>query len=266
MNRMTDDRLMVGQAADRLGVTVRTLHHWDAQGLVRPSERTGSGYRLYTERDLNRLERVVIYRELGLSLESIRDLLDDPASNVVTTLEDLSAQVEERIRQLQSLNDRVHQMITAQKRGIPLSEDVQREVLGEDWNPAWPTRARERWGDNAQWRQYEERAASRTAAGWSELASLTGALDEELADAARRGIVPGSGEANALVDRHRDAFSVYFPMSRQMQVCLGRLYESDPSFAAHYDGAHPGLASWLRQAIDASASAHGIDPDAASWE
>lgn len=50
-----------------------------------------------------------------------------------------------------------------------------------------------------------------------------------------------------------------------MQVVLGRMYEADPAFAAHYDGVRTGLAAWLRRSIDASARAHGIDPDTATW-
>ncbi len=83
----------------------------------------------------------------------------------------------------------------------------------------------------------------------------------------RAGFTPGSLEAHQLVERHRAAFtSSYFPLTRQMQVCLGRMYESDPAFAAHYDGVRAGLAAWFRQSIDANARDHGIDPDTASWQ
>ena len=77
--------------------------------------------------------------------------------------------------------------------------------------------------------------------------------------------MPGSSEANALVARHREAFSAYFPISREMKVVLGRMFEADPAYAAHYDGVGAGLAGWLRRAIDAAARADGIDPDAATW-
>lgn len=72
------DGLIVGQAARHLDVTVRALHHWDDIGLARPSLRTAAGYRLYTADDLERLHRVVVYRELGLGLDRIRAVLDDP--------------------------------------------------------------------------------------------------------------------------------------------------------------------------------------------
>ena len=69
---MSDDGLPVGETAARLGLTVRTLHHWDEIGLASPAARTRAGYRLYTDADLERLRRIVVYRELGLDLDAIR--------------------------------------------------------------------------------------------------------------------------------------------------------------------------------------------------
>lgn len=80
------------------------------------------------------------------------------------------------------------------------------------------------------------------------------------------GVAPGSPEADHLAERHRDVFASYFPLTRQMQVCLGRMFEADPAFAVHYDGIRDGLATWFRRIIDADARAHGIDPDTATWQ
>lgn len=263
---MTDDRLTVGQVAERLDVTVRTLHHWDAQGLACPSERSASGYRLYTQEDLDRLERVVVYRELRLGLDSIRSLLDDPAVDVPAALREQIGHLEERIHRLQQLHESVQGMVQAHEHGILLGPERKKEVLGEGWSPDWPAQARARWGDTVQWRQYAERAASRTAEEWAELTRATEDLDGDLARAARDHAVPGDARANALVERHRALFGRWFPLTRQMQVCLGRMYEADPAFTTHYDTLHPGLTAWLREAIDASARLHGIDPDTAAWE
>ena len=71
--------LTVGRLARRLGLTVRTLHHYDEIGLLVPSRRSSAGYRLYTEDDVTRLQHVVVYRRLGFALEEIALLLDDPA-------------------------------------------------------------------------------------------------------------------------------------------------------------------------------------------
>jgi DNA-binding transcriptional MerR regulator len=71
------------QFADRAGVTVRTLHHYDRLGLLRPRRRTEAGYRLYEDRDLERLEQIVALKFLGLSLAQIRTLLDREADMTV---------------------------------------------------------------------------------------------------------------------------------------------------------------------------------------
>lgn len=91
-------------------------------------------------------------------------------------------------------------------------------------------------------------------------------LDRALGDALDAGVAPGSPEANQLAERHRAVFASYFHLTRQMQVCLRRRFEADPALAAYYDGIRAGLASWFRRIIDASARAHGIDPDTTAWQ
>ncbi|WP_106538465.1 MerR family transcriptional regulator [Haloactinopolyspora alba] len=260
------DGLTVGQVATHLGVTVRALHHWDETGLARPSLRTAAGYRLYTAGDLERLHRIVIYRELGLGLDRIRVVLDDSTADVPGALRTQRTQVAERIDRLQQLGAALDRMIDAHERGLLLTIEQQAEILGPQWNPDWPAQARQRYGDTAQWQQYAERSASRGPEDWQAIADAVADLDRALVHAMDSGVTPGSAEANQLVERHREVFSSYFPLTRQMQVCLGRMYEADPGFAAHYDGIRSGLATWFRRIVDASARAHGIDPDTATWQ
>src|SRR5215813_6082648 len=75
---MTFEALKVGELAKRTGLTVRTLHHYDEIGLLKPSLRTEAGYRLYTPGDVARLQQVLSLRQLGFSLEEVRDCLDRP--------------------------------------------------------------------------------------------------------------------------------------------------------------------------------------------
>lgn len=260
------DGLTVGQVSTRLGVTVRALHHWDEIGLARPSLRTAAGYRLYTAGDLERLHRVVVYRELGLGLDRIRAILDDSTEDVPGALRAQRTQIAERIDRLQRLGTGLDRMIEAHERGLLLTVEQQAAIFGPQWDPDGPAQARERYGPTTQWVQYAERSASRGPEEWQAVADANAALDVALGDAMDAGVTPGSPEANHLVERHRAVFASYFPLTRQMQVCLGRTYETDPGFAAHYDSIRPGLAAWLRRVIDASAHAHGIDPDTATWQ
>ncbi|MDC7341262.1 MerR family transcriptional regulator [Streptomyces lydicus] len=260
------DGLTVGQASTRLDVTVRTLHHWDEIGLARPSLRTAAGYRLYTAGDLERLHRIVIYREIGLGLDRIRAVLDDSSTDVPGALRAQRTQIAERIDRLQQLSAGLDRMIDAHERGLLLTIEQQAAIFGPRWNPEWFAQARELYGDTTQWQQYAERSASRGPEEWQAVAEDVAGFDQALGEAMDAGVTPGSPEANQLVERHREVFASYFPLTRQMQVCLGRMYEADPGFAAHYDGIRAGLAAWFRRLIDASARAHSIDPDTATWQ
>lgn len=261
------DGLTVGQVSTRLAVTVRALHHWDEIGLARPSLRTPAGYRLYTAGDLERLHRIVVYREIGLGLDRIGAILDDSTADVPAALRAQRTQVAERIGRLEQLAAGLDRMIDAHERGLLLTVEQQAAIFGPRWDPDSPARARRHYGDTPQWQQYAERASARGPEEWQAVADTVADLDRALGDAMDAGVEPGSRDANHLVERHREVFTdSYFPLSRQMQVCLGRRYESDPAFAAHYDAVRPGLATWLRRSIDACARTHGIDPDTATWQ
>ncbi|MFD9426243.1 MULTISPECIES: MerR family transcriptional regulator [unclassified Streptomyces] len=266
VDRDIDDGVTVGAAAGLVGVTVRTLHHWDEIGLASPSVRTAAGYRRYTEGDLQRLCRVVAYREAGLGLDAVREVLDDPTADIGATLRDQRSRLAERIHDLQELDRRLQRMSHAHERGILLSDEEQAETFGADWDARRSERAGAVWGGSLQWAQFAERSASRTREQWQSLSDAMSTLQRDLGDALDQGVIPGSSEANNLVERHRDVFSHFFPLTRQMQVCLGRMFESDPGFSAHYEGIRAGLASWFRGIIDESARAHGIDPDTAAWQ
>ncbi|MYY08158.1 MerR family DNA-binding transcriptional regulator [Streptomyces sp. SID4919] len=260
------DGLTVGQVSTRLDVTVRALHHWDEIGLARPSLRTAAGYRLYTAGDLERLHRIVVYREIGLGLDRIRAVLDDPTTDVPAALRAQRSQIADRIERLQRLGAGLDRMIDAHEGGLLLTVEQQAELFGSRWNPDWTAQARQRYGDTAQWLQFAERSAARGPEEWRAVADAVAGLDRALGDAMDRGVAPGSPEAGRLVELHREVFASYFPLTRRMQVCLGRRYEADPAFAAHYDGVRAGLAAWFRRIVDADARAHGIDPDTATWQ
>src|SRR4029078_12020080 len=75
---MRFEALQVGELAKRTGLTVRTLHHYDEIGLLKPSSHSDSGYRLYTAADVARLQQVMSLRQLGFSLDEVRDCLGRP--------------------------------------------------------------------------------------------------------------------------------------------------------------------------------------------
>lgn len=259
------DGLTVGGAASVVGVTVRTLHHWDELGLAGPSRRTSGGHRLYDAADVARLHRVRLYRELGVPLAEIVRLLASSADDAEASLRRQRDQVRERIRGLERSADALDRLIEARRAGVLLAPEEQVAIFGATWEPSWPLQARQRWGDSEQWAQYAERSAGRGPEDWRRIIEDVEALHADLADAVRDGVPPGSAQGITLAERHRASMGAYFHCTHSMHVCLGRTYVSDPGFRSFYDDLAPGLAAWLRDAIDANARANGVDPETAAW-
>ena len=262
--------LTVGRVADLVGVSVRTLHHWDAIGLVRPSGRSWSRYRLYDAEDVARIHRVLVYRELGLALTQIGEILDDPSVDPREHLQRQRTLLEERIRRLERTARAVDEMIErtdmTHENGIRLSAEEQARIFGADWDPAYQDEARERWGGTEAWKQSAARTREWGPEQWQQVKDELETVESALADALARGIAPGSEEANALAERHRATIARHYDCTRSMQVVLARMYTDDPRFAAHYDERAEGLAAWLRAVIEENARAHGVDPQTAAWE
>ncbi|MFJ4873936.1 MerR family transcriptional regulator [Streptomyces sp. NPDC088745] len=258
--------LTVGRAAALVGVSVKTLHHWDGIGLVRPRSRTRAGYRVYGAEDVARLHRVLVYRELGLPLAEIGRILDDPGADARTHLRRQRAQLTERVARLERMIVAVDRMLAASgPGGMRLTPEEQVEIFGADWQPEWIEGAEERYGDSPQWAQYQERASRLSRAEWEEVAAATHILHQDLAAALRAGTAPGSPEANALAERQRALLSTYFDCTHAMQVCISRMYVTEPGYADSFEALAPGLTAWLRDIVCANAAARGTDPETAAW-
>ena len=261
-----DDGLTVGRTAELVGVSVRTLHHWDEIGLVSPSERTWSDYRVYQAADIERIQQVLLHRELGLSLAEVRAVLDDPDTDVVAQLDRQRAVLSERLDRLRRMIAAVDRMKEAHMSEQKLTAQQQAEILGDGWDPAWQDEAQENWGDTPEWAQSEKIKARMGVDDWKRVKEENDRLEADLAAAMTAGVQPGSEEANALAERHRASIGQWFDVTVQKQVCIARMYVQDPRFTAHYDERAEGLAAWLTAIVDANARAHGIDPATATWE
>jgi DNA-binding transcriptional MerR regulator len=109
---MRSEALKVGELAKRTGLTIRTLHHYDEIGLVKPSSHTESGHRLYTAGDLARLQQVLSLRQIGFSLDQIRDCLDKPDFSPVELIRVHVARLQEQIKSQRELCRRLETLAT----------------------------------------------------------------------------------------------------------------------------------------------------------
>ncbi|MBM7367972.1 MerR family transcriptional regulator [Gordonia hydrophobica] len=246
----------VGRLADLTGVTVRTLHHYDRIGLLSPTTRTHAGYRLYTEDDVARLQRIVLYRRLEMPLDEIAALLDGD-DDPVAHLRRQRAAVMSRLGELTELVSAIDRAMEREMTGRPATDADMREIFGDGFKDEYQDEAQQRWGDTDAWKQSAERTARFTKADWQAVKEETDAINAAFVAAKRSG-APASSETamDAAEEARRQINDRFYDCSHQFHVCLGDMYVSDPRFTATYDDLEPGLAQYVRDAIVANAARH----------
>jgi DNA-binding transcriptional MerR regulator len=248
----------VGEVAALAGVTVRTLHHYDRIGLLSPSERTAAGYRRYTPSDLDRLHRVLVYRELGFPLEEIATLLDDPDADPVAHLRRQLRLLRDRLERTQAMVAAVEKEMEARTMGIRLSPEERFEVFGENDPAQYEAEAEERWGETDAYKESRRRTASYTKDDWLRIKEEGADIERRFAEALRSGAAPDSAQAMDLAEEHRQQISRnFYDCPPGMHAGLGRMYVEDERFTAHYEQRAPGLAQYVSTAVQANAARHG---------
>lgn len=239
----------IGEAADILHVTTRTLRHWDQIGLLVPTRRTWSGHRLYADGDLARALQILVYREAGLPLQEIRGLLDAPG-DAAAKLRRQRAVLVDRIGHLHRMVRAVDELLEG---GDAMSMNEKVDLFAEE--------AGRRWGDTPEWEQSRATRAKMTDRDRESVRQEQEEFVALLADAAARGVEPGSAEADGIVEKHRASIGRFYGVSVEKQVLLARMYTRDRRF----DDAYLGHSAYLLELIEAHARKGGVDPDDAQW-
>jgi MerR family transcriptional regulator, thiopeptide resistance regulator len=244
----------VGQVADLAGVTIRTLHHYDEIGLLSPSGRSAAGYRIYEEPDLERLQQILFYRELGFALEEIAAIVDDPHTDAVDHLRRQRGLLTEKIERLQKMVAAIDHEMEARDMGIKLTLEERMKVFG-DFNPEdHAEEAERRWGGTDAYRQSQRRVSSYTKEDWLKIKAEHDEVAASLVALFESGAAPDSEEAMAAAEAHRRHISRwYYDCSHEIHRGLGEMYVSDERFRANYDLLAPGLSEFMRDATRANA-------------
>jgi MerR family transcriptional regulator, thiopeptide resistance regulator len=244
----------VSRLARVAGVSVRTLHHYDRIGLLKPTARSEAGYRLYGEGDLLRLQQILFYRELDVPLARIREILDEPAFDLVAALGSHRAVLEERARRIAALI-RTIDRTTARLQGERqmLGDEELYEGFPKDKVEAWKDEARERWGE-----AYEE--TTMRVRSWSreKLAAVKAEgerIGRDLGAAMDRG--PSDARVQALIGAFHQHLRHFYEPTPEVLAGLGRLYVDHPDFRERYEAIRPGLAEFLREAMAVYAASLG---------
>jgi DNA-binding transcriptional MerR regulator len=250
-----EKKLTVGLLAELAGVTVRTLHHYDEIGLVVPSGRTEAGYRTYGSAEVERLQEVLFYRELGFSLDAIQEMVSRPGYDRAAALEQQRYLLERKADHLFAMIDAVDRAIVAHRNGVKMANEDMLEVFG-DFDPAeYEEEAKERWGETDAFKQSAQRTAGYGKAEWQAIKDESEGIYRSFGELMAAGISAEDARAMDVAEQHRAHISRWFyDCPVEMHAGLGQMYVADVRFQENIDKHGKGLAEYMAGAIAANAA------------
>ena len=238
----------IKQLADLAGVSRRTLHHYDEIGLLIPNRLGENRYRYYNDAGLLRLQQILFYRELGLSLSEIQEILDQPNFDVLKALQTHRNELQKRIIRLHHLIATVDKTILHVKGEKKMSNH---EIFGgfsEEQQEEYAQQARERWDpelvDQSMklWKSYSPEKKQ-------QVLDEGQAVYTDILENMQSGKEPGSAEVQACIVRWHQHLRYFYEPTWAILRGLGQGYANSPEFRANFEKMHPDLPDFLQEAI-----------------
>jgi MerR family transcriptional regulator, thiopeptide resistance regulator len=241
---MARDGWKVGELAGATGLTVRTLHHYDAIGLLRPSRRTPSGHRLYGAPDVARLQQVTSLRQLGFPLEQIRDLLDRRGVSPPEVVGLHLARVREQIELQRTLCERLERIAKTLEAAETVSADeLIRTIEATTMYEKYYT-PEQREELNARAAEIGEERIRQSQVDWQTL------MDEVRAEM-ERGTDPADPRVQALAARWKALIEEFTGGNQGIAQSLGRMWKEETSIQGIDTTKTRELGAYVQRAWDA---------------
>lgn len=225
------------------GVSVRTLHHYDAIGLLKPAKVTDAGYRLYDDTSLSRLQHILLFRELQFPLKEIKEILDSPHFD---PSEALAQQIKLLELQYQHIGKLISYAREIQKKG---SLEVNFNVFDTSELETYKAEAKEKWGNTTAYREYIEKTKNRTTKDFADNADQFMGIFAELGTLKEGS--PASETAQSKIKALQDFITEhYYTCTDEILSGLGEMYVGDERMKGNIDKAGgEGTAVFVREAI-----------------
>ncbi len=241
----------VKEVAEMAGVSVRTLHHYDEIGLLAPETVNQAGYRLYSVRDLERLQQILFFRELGFSLREIKTILDSPGFDRKRALETHRDLLLQKKKRLEDIIDTVNKTIQSIEGGIEMGKNEMFEGFDmtaiEEHKKKYAAEARQKYGDAAV-DAVERRTGRYSKEDWANIMAEHAAIHDKIIAAMDKG--PADPQVQEAVGELRRWITDHFyDCTPEIFRGLGDLYVTDERFTANIDKRKEGLAAFLQKAI-----------------
>lgn len=242
----------INKLAKLAGVSTRTLRYYDELVLLTPARVSSNGYRIYGQKEIDRLQQILFYRELGVSLEEIRNILASKDFDGLSALESHLSALLARRKQLDLLVANVEKTIKAKKGEMIMSDQEKFEgflqKLVDDNERQYGEEAREKYGDESVSRS-NAKVLNMSKEQYTELEKLTSDLNGTLKAAFEQGD-PAGELAQKACELHKKWLCFYWDAySKEAHIGVTQMYVDDSRFTAYYDKIAPGCAVFLRDAV-----------------
>lgn len=234
------------------GVSTRTLRYYDEIGILKPARISSSGYRIYGQKEVDRLQQILFYRELGVSLESIKEIVTAPSFDGANALREHREKLLEKREQLDVLIANVDKTIALTEGRIKMSNKEKfegfKQKMIEDNEKKYGSEIREKYGKDTV-EKSNAKFKNMTQEQYDEVTALANQVTETLAQAFATGD-PASELAQKAADLHKQWLTYFWDQySKEAHAGLAQMYVDDPRFTAYYDEKQPGTAEFLRDAV-----------------
>ena len=235
----------VKQLAELAAVGRRTLHYYDEIGLLKPSSRGDNDYRQYDDASLFRLQQILFYREMGLDLQQIKAILDDPDFDLVSALQSHRHTLQAKIKRLQTLVQTIDATILHWIGEVDMSKKNIFAGFSEEKQKQYEKEAVANWGEGAAqsiklWNSYSDERKEGIMQEGSEIYQEIVANMDKGAD---------SPEIRALLVRWHEHLRYFYEPTIEVLGGLGDMYDDHPDFNATFTRIHPDLPAFLKEAI-----------------
>jgi DNA-binding transcriptional MerR regulator len=242
----------VKKLGELAGVSSRTLRYYDEIDILKPARVNSSGYRIYGEQEVDRLQQILFYKELGVELEQIKDILDDPCFDVEKALADHREKLVAKREQLRQLIANVDRTIAVKKGRTTMTdrekfEGFKKKMINEN-EQKYGKEIRGKYGEETI-RKSNAKLQNLSQEEFEQANRLAEEIHLVLAEAMKTGD-PASEQAQRAAQLHKQWLMYYWSeYSKEAHSGLGDMYAADERFKVYYDKEKEGTAEFLRDAI-----------------
>jgi DNA-binding transcriptional MerR regulator len=242
----------VKKLGETAGVSTRTIRYYDEIELLKPARTNSSGYRIYGQKEVDRLQQILFYKELGVGLDEIKDILDDPDFDATKALQKHREALLDRRTQLDQLIANVNKTLRVKEGRITMSDKEKfegfKEKMVEENEKRYGKEVRGKYGDKAV-DESNAKVMNMSQEDYEKVTGLEHEIKKTLGEAFKTGD-PASNAAQNAADLHRQWITFYWGhYSKEAHAGLAQMYVDDKRFKAYYDAQQDGMAEFLRDAI-----------------